>query len=77
MHSALQQYRSGVLTPWRLTSPIQLAVTVMTPEMADRAMRCPGARRIDGRTVGFEQPDMQEAFRAFYTVTTMTNRPLY
>lgn len=77
VHSALQQYRSGALSPWRLVPPIELTVKVMTPEMADLAMRCPGARRIDGRTVGFEEPDMQEAFRAFHTVMAMANRPLY
>ncbi|MCY0880198.1 MAG: M55 family metallopeptidase [Firmicutes bacterium] len=75
---ALARYRQGVLVPWRLEEPIHLTVTVMTPEMADRAMYCPGAQRVDGRTVTFEAPNMAEAFRAFYVVMALSsNRPLY
>jgi D-amino peptidase len=77
VHNALQRYRAGLLKPWQLAAPIALTVTVMTPEMADLGMRCPGARRIDGRTVSFEEPNMEEAFRAFYTVMAMADRPLY
>lgn len=73
----LNQYRSGLLKPWVLPTPIHLTVTLMTPEMADLGMRCPGARRVDGRTIGFEEPNMEEAFRAFYTVMAMAPRPLY
>lgn len=75
--SALARYRQGSLKPWKLTTPIDVRVTVMTPEMADRAMYCPGATRIDGCTVGFREPNMEEAFRAFYTVMVMSDRPLY
>lgn len=74
---ALERFRSGQLKPWQLHEPVTLTVTVMTPEMADLGMRCPGATRIDGRTVGFEEPNMKEAFRAFYTVMAMADRPLY
>ncbi|MCL5115590.1 MAG: M55 family metallopeptidase [Firmicutes bacterium] len=74
---ALQHYRDGLVKPWKLAEPIHLTVTVMTPEMADRAMYCPGAQRVDGRTVAFDEPNMEEAFRAFYTVMAMSDRPLY
>lgn len=77
VHSALKRYRAGLMIPWRLQQPVNLTVTLMTPEMADIAMRCPGSQRLDGRTVGFEEPTMEEAFRAFYTVMAMTDRPLY
>ncbi len=78
VHAALENWRHGHVKPWRLSPPIRLTVSLMTPEMADLAMRCPGARRIDGRTVGFEEPDMEEGFRAFYTAMALSSdRPLY
>ncbi|PSR21160.1 MAG: peptidase M55 [Sulfobacillus acidophilus] len=77
VHQALENYRAGLVKPWRVANPVKLTVTVMTPEMADAAMHCPGAQRLDGRTVGFEEPNMEEAFRAFYSVMAMSDRPLY
>ncbi|MCL4496037.1 MAG: M55 family metallopeptidase [Firmicutes bacterium] len=78
VHRALEKFRQGVVGPWRLAEPIHLTVSLMTPEMADRAMYCPGAQRLDGRKVGFEEPNMEEAFRAFYTVMALNSgRPLY
>lgn len=76
--AALEHFRRGTVKPWKLVEPIELQVAVMTPEMADRAMYCPGAARLDGCTVGFKEPNMEEAFRAFYTVMAMAGgRPLY
>lgn len=77
VQQALKKMREGRFAPFIVTSPVRLTVTVMTPEMADRAMYCPGAVRVDGRTVLFEEPTMLEAFRAFYTVMAMSDRPLY
>lgn len=77
VHTALNRYRSGLVKPWRISGPITLTVTVMTPEMADLGMRCPGAERMDGRTIAFAEPNMEEAFRAFYTVMALADRPLY
>ncbi len=75
---ALEKFRQGSVKPWRLSEPIRLTVSLMTPEMADYAMRCPGATRLDGCSVAFEEPNMEEAFRAFYTVMAMNSgRPLY
>ncbi len=75
---ALARYRQGEMQPWVINDPVHLTVTLMTPEMADRAMCCPGAMRVDGRTVAFEEPNMEEAFRAFYVVMALSsNRPLY
>jgi len=73
----LTKWREGRLKPWRLTTPITLTVTLMTPEMADRGMYCPGASRLDGRTVGFTLASMEDAFRSFYTVMASAGRPLY
>jgi D-amino peptidase len=77
VHHALAHYRAGLVKPWRVSTPVKIVVTLMTPEMADAAMHCPGAQRVDGRTVGFEEPNMEEAFRAFYSVMAMSDRPLY
>lgn len=78
VHRALEKFRQGSLKPWRLSEPIRLTVSLMTAEMADRAMYCPGAKRQDGRTVSLEEPNMEEAFRAFFTVMALSSgRPLY
>lgn len=77
VHQALDKYRRGLLEAWKVKEPVELEVGVMTPEMADRAMYIPGARRVDGRTVGFTEPNILEAFRAFYMVMASADRPLY
>lgn len=78
VQGALKRFRAGQVKPWSLTAPVELTVTVMTPDMADRALYCPGAERVDGRTVRFVEPSVEEAFRAFYTVMVLASgRPLY
>jgi hypothetical protein len=42
----------------------------MTSDMADRALRIPGAQR-DGNRVSIEVPDMNVAYSAFRTITSM------
>lgn len=74
---ALDKYRTKLLSPWKLGEPIALTVGLMTPEMADRAMYCPGMTRLDGRTVAYQAANMLEAFRAFYVAMALSDRPLY
>ena len=74
---ALARFRQGALKPWVVKTPVDIQVTVATPGMADRAMYVPGAVRVDGRTVSFLEPNMEEAFRAFYSVMAMSGEPLY
>lgn len=78
VEEALDRFRQGECQPWRLTSPIVVEVDLMTPDMADRAMYIPGAERQGARGVRFVEPNMEEAFRAFYTTMVMASgRPLY
>ncbi len=77
VREALARYRQGAVKPWAVTTPVDIQVTVATPGMADRAMYVPGAVRVDGRTLSFVEPNMEEAFRAFYAVMALTGEPLY
>lgn len=77
VRKALGRFRKGALKPWVVKTPVDIQVTVATPGMADRAMYVPGAVRVDGRTVSFIQPNMEEAFRAFYSVMALVGEPLY
>ncbi len=75
---ALSRARQGSLTPYRVDSPTHWTMTLMTSDMAERAMYCPGIQRLDGRTVGFITDTVLEGFRAFYTVMGLASgRPLY
>ncbi len=75
---ALSRARTGSLTPYRIESPTHWTMTLMTSDMADRAMYCPGVQRLDGRTIGFTTDTVIEGFRAFYTVMGLASgRPLY
>jgi D-amino peptidase len=75
---ALARFRRSELKPFRVSSPAEWEITLMTADMADRAMYCPGMERVDGRTVSYRDSTVLEGFRAFYTVMALTSgRPLY
>ncbi len=78
VHEALDKWHGGLLSPYVISSPVTLEVTLMTTDMADRALYCPGTVRTGGRSVQFTGPAMPEAYRAFYTVMALASgRPLY
>ncbi|PSR33287.1 MAG: peptidase M55 [Sulfobacillus benefaciens] len=75
---ALARFRRSELKPFKVSNPAQWEITLMTADMADRAMYCPGMERVDGRTVSYQSSTVLEGFRAFYTVMALTSgRPLY
>ncbi len=75
---ALARARTGSLRPYKVDAPTHWTMTLMTADMADRAMYCPGTERIDGRTVAFTTDTVLEGFRAFYTVMGLASgRPIY
>lgn len=75
---ALARARQGSLTPYRIDGPSDWTMTLMTADMADRAMYCPGTKRVDGRTVAFTTETVLEGFRSFYTVMGLASgRPIY
>lgn len=78
VHEALDKWHGGLLSPYVTASPVTLEVTLMTTDMADRALYCPGTVRTGGRSVQFTAEAMSEAYRAFYTVMALASgRPLY
>lgn len=75
---ALARVRKGTLKAYRIDGPTHWTMTLMTADMADRAMYCPGTERVDGRTVAFTTDTVLEGFRAFYTVMGLASgRPIY
>jgi D-amino peptidase len=57
--------------PFRLQAPISLAVELVQPEMADRAMLLPGARRAADKTVEYTAADVPAAYRAFQAIVAL------
>ncbi|RPJ46128.1 MAG: hypothetical protein EHM21_08900, partial [Chloroflexi bacterium] len=60
--------------PVRLETPVTVGLEFFYSEMADKAMLMPGARRVDGRKIEFNQPDMPAAYQAFRAAVTLALR---
>jgi len=52
-------------SPFRVESPITVAIEFKTSEMADRVVLLPGACRSDGRRIELLADDMPAAYRLF------------
>ncbi|MDA8194829.1 MAG: M55 family metallopeptidase [Thermaerobacter sp.] len=74
VHRALAAVRERRSRIWVVPPPVTLEVTFLTSDMADRALYCPGSARAGGRTVVVTEPDMPEAFRAFYTLMALASQ---
>ncbi|HOV95063.1 MAG TPA: M55 family metallopeptidase [Spirochaetales bacterium] len=59
--------------PLRVTAPVQIRVQFAFSQMADSAALLPGARRVDGRLIEFESPDMPTAYRSFRAAVSLAN----
>lgn len=57
--------------PLRLPEPIIVRMELVHTGMGDRAGLLPGARRLDGRTVEFQAPDMIEAYRGLRALVSL------
>ena len=62
--------RSHAPDPFIVDTPVLVTVDLMTSDMADRAVRIPGAQR-DGLRVSVEVADMHLAYSAFRTIVAM------
>jgi len=51
--------------PYIVKIPVQVIVEFRQPESADRAVRLPGTKRLDGLKIEFTVPDMLEAYAGF------------
>lgn len=60
--------------PYRLSEPVAVRVEFAHSDMADGASLLPGSVRLDGRTVEFTLPNMEEAYLAFKAAVTLAGR---
>jgi D-amino peptidase len=51
--------------PYLVAEPVRVTIEFLQPEFADRAVRLPGAKRLDGRRIEFVVPDMAAAHAGF------------
>jgi D-amino peptidase len=66
---AVQNFKAGKSpSPLSTAKPVTVKVELNNALQADRAMAAPGTKRLDGRTVSLQVPDMVEAYRAFRTL---------
>ncbi len=58
-------------TPLTIPDPVSMQVSLTTTSGADRILRMPGTRRMDGRTVLWEGKSILEAYRAFLVMSDL------
>lgn len=69
---AVRRLRDGQApAPLRLEPPVTGTLDLITSDMADRAMRFPGVRRIDGRQIEFTAADVPTAYAAFRAIVSV------
>lgn len=64
--------RRGQIRAVQLQRPVTIEVEVSAVEFADAAMMVPGMRRVSGRTVSYEAPDMAVAYRMSRLIMTLS-----
>jgi D-amino peptidase len=57
--------------PFRIQTPVSIAIELACSEMADRAMILPGAHRREGKRVELTADDMLTAYRLFQVAVTL------
>lgn len=60
--------------PLKTGTPVKIAVEYLASEMADKGSLLPGSRRVDGRKIEFEAPDMAAAYQAFRAAVGLASR---
>lgn len=64
------------VAPLRIAGPVECAVELARPVLADLAMLIDGTTRLDGRRVGFARPTMLDAYRVLRLITVLCSAPL-
>jgi D-amino peptidase len=59
------------LEPFRVETPVELAVGFTTASAVDRVAAIPGVERVDGTTVAASAADVLQAFRIFHLMTDL------
>lgn len=71
-YRACQLFHSGeAAKAWLPSAPFEIKVETGNTFHADVASSCPGAERLDGRTLVVRGKDMPEVFKAFGTMVTL------
>lgn len=68
---ALDRLGSASPQPFRLETPVAVAIEFMTSDMADRAAVLPGALRQEGKRVGYRADDMVAGYRAMRAMAAL------
>jgi D-amino peptidase len=63
--AVLRLKAGNVPDPFVVAEPVKVTIEFLQPEFADRAVRLPGAKRLDGRRIEFVIPDMTAAHAGF------------
>jgi len=71
IRAAAKRALEGRRTPWKVDAPVRLRVELSRPDQADRAVRLPGAARLDGNTVEWIGQDMPEVYAAFRIIAAL------
>jgi D-amino peptidase len=69
---AILRLRQGTAPkPFRLADPVKGVIEFVSSDMADKAMRLPGAQRLDGRRIELTTPDMPNAYVGFRALVAL------
>jgi D-amino peptidase len=69
---AVERLHQGLAPrPWRLETPVHVAVELVSSDMADRAAILPWVRRPEGKSVEFSAGDAPSAYRTFRAVLAL------
>ena len=60
--------------PLRPATPLTIRIEFVGSDMGDKAALLPGIRRLDGRTLEYDAPDMPAAYQAFRAAVTLAMR---
>jgi D-amino peptidase len=66
--------REQPIAPWQLSKPVTLEVELATAAATDLAMLVPAMKRVSGRVVSYEAPDMRAAYRVSVLLDVLTSR---
>jgi D-amino peptidase len=71
----VRSYKAGKApAPLKVQTPVTIGLEFLYSEMADKASLMPGSRRVDGRKIEFDQPDIPAAYQAFRAAVTLAQR---
>ena len=72
---AVQKFLQDVAPdPIKTTTPVTIGIEFNYTDMAERALLLPGSKRLDGKKIEFQVPDMVAAYFSFRAALTLARR---